>query len=81
MTDSDQELHQRPLPDVERDTPEIEEEKKANRLAVGFAIFIPIGIVLGLNVLDNVGIGVAIGLAMAGIYGLAMNRFVVQSRP
>lgn len=74
MTDNDKLLQQRPLPADEPVTPE--DEKQANRLAIGFAIFIPIGIALGLTVFDNVGIGVAIGLAMGGLYSLVMSRAV-----
>ena len=74
MTDNDKLVHQRPLPADEPESVEDEDARQANRLAVGFAIFIPLGIVLGLIVFDNVGVGVAIGLAMGAVYSFAVPR-------
>lgn len=71
MTDSGKETHHRLSPEADPTTDE-KDEKQANRLAVGFALFIPIGIALGLTVFDNVGLGVAIGLGMGSMYSIVM---------
>lgn len=74
MTDNDKLIHQIPLPNDDVVTPEEEENNQANRLAVGFAMFMPLGIVVGLLVLDNIGLGVALGLAAGVVYSLVVPK-------
>lgn len=80
MTDTEKQIQQRPLPADDGELSDEEDEKQANRLAIGFAIFLPIGLVIGLTVLDNIGLGVAIGLAMGGVYSLLGSKFIDERR-
>lgn len=73
MPDTGNEPQQRSMPPVDPKGKD-EDEQHGNRLALGFAIFIPIGIALGLTVFDNVGLGVAAGLGMGSIYSIVAGK-------
>lgn len=77
MTDpEEQRLTETPVPDVSDDE---KGELFANNYAIAIAIGVPIGMVFGLLVLDNIAYGLLIGAGLAPIIAAVMSN--VRSSP
>lgn len=73
MTDKDVHQHPEPADEPQPDTPE-EDEEFANNYGVAVAIGLPLGMVFGLLIFDNIALGLGIGLAFAPVIALLMKQ-------